>query len=91
MAKRAQKHLNFLLMDSNRAIQRERSHHRAKVNAKIEKLSSMTKIKTNHFIRKLSKVFRSFKMLFDRFGPFELSQDMIALDSFYEPLVWDDP
>ena len=51
----------------------------------------MTKIKTNHFIRKLSKVFRSFKMLFDRFGPFELSQDMIALDSFYEPLVWDDP
>ena len=24
-------------MDSNRAIQRERSHHRAKVNAKIEK------------------------------------------------------
>ena len=37
MAKRAQKHLNFLLMDSNRAIQREGSHHRAKVNAKIEK------------------------------------------------------
>ena len=50
---------------------------------KVTTLSTTAKIKTNQFIKKIAKVFSSFKILFDRFGPFEVSQEMVAFDSFY--------
>jgi hypothetical protein len=51
-------------------------------------LPDINTVKGQYIMRGISKMFTGFKLLFDKFGPFEVTPVMVAFDSFYDPLVW---
>ena len=54
----------------------------------ITSLNNLTHIKGKHILNDLLKIFQGFQLLFGKFGPFRITADMIAFDSFFDPFVW---
>lgn len=45
-------------------------------------------IRGNNIFKNISKIFESFLLLYEKFGPFEITPKMIAYDTFLEPYTW---
>ena len=59
-----------------------------RADKKLICLEEAKSIKGSNILKNLAKVFTSFALLYDKFGPFEVNPRMIAFDAFFEPYVW---